>query len=106
MKAIKPLKYDEDLKFTDGSYIGTYYSQDWCEYNYADWSSLDDTDFYDRDFDDIIIEKYDYGFRINGYSVNCYSAQNGYYSSMLDVTLFNAQNEVIEELNIDCELSW
>lgn len=104
MKAIKPLKYDTTIRFTDGSYIETDYSQDWCEYNYADWSSLDDTDFYDRDFNDIIIEEYNYGFKINEYPVNCYSEQNGYYSSMLDVELFNHDKETIETLFISCEI--
>lgn len=103
MKAIKPLKYDEIMRFTDGSYVEASHSPDWCEHNYADWSSLDDTDFYDRDFDDIIIGKYDYGFHINGYPINCYSEQNGYYSNDLDVELFDTQGKKIEYLNIICD---
>lgn len=105
-KAIKPKdKQDFDLMFTNGYCITTSHCQDCCEYNYADWSSLDDTGFYDEEFleENFVMEKWDGGFRINRYTVNCYSAQNGYYSADLDVDLSDKDGKVLWSAIIDCE---
>lgn len=70
--------------------------QDCCEHVYADWSSLDDTDFFDREFDEVEIEFIEnVGFRINGYLVNCYNSQNGYYSSMLDLEIGHPSGDTV-----------
>lgn len=66
------------------------HDQDWCEHVYADWSSLEDTDFYDRKFSEIVIEGVENaGFRINGYFIACYNEQNGYYSDDLELIIEN-----------------
>lgn len=78
----------DGLEASNGIKIKDYHEQDWCEYVYADWSSLDDTTFYDTVFYKIQIEFIkNVGFRINGYLVNCYNCQNGYYSSGLDLII-------------------
>lgn len=93
--AIRPRQYDEILELTDGRTIVANHDSDCCEYNYADWSSLDDTGFYQENFFNkkIIIDEWEGGFRINGYAVNCYSQQNGYYSNAITVKVFNPTNE-------------
>jgi hypothetical protein len=103
MKALRPKPYDEKLVFSDGSYILTDHNQDCCEYNFADWSSLDDTGFWETNFKSIEVKPWEYGFLINGFSVNCYSEQNGYYSSDLEVYYFSHKNKLISSFNIDCE---
>jgi len=59
-------------------------------YVYADWSSLDDTDFFDKEFDHILIEGVsEGGIRINGYFIACYNEMNGYYCDELKLKLKN-----------------
>lgn len=58
-------------------------------FNYADWSALNDTGFWqDKTVNakTLKIEEAGYGFRINGYFVPCYSKQNGYYTN--DINIF------------------
>lgn len=73
-------------------------------YNYADWSALEDTGFFEDKTitaKTLKLERVEpYGFRINGYFVPCYSSQNGYYTSMLTITAKKG-NKVIA--TIDCE---
>lgn len=57
-------------------------------YNYADWTALEDTGFFEDDItaENLKIEKCeDSGLRINGYFVPCYSVQNGWYDNELDI---------------------
>lgn len=84
---IKPVGYDDEtLAFNDGSYLFFDHQQTCCEWNYADFSSLDNTGFFESEFDVIDLEEGDWGgFRINGFAVNCYSQQNGYYSSGINI---------------------
>lgn len=89
----------EVLVGTGGLELEGIHYQDCCEDVYVDWSSLDDTDFFDRDFYRVEIEFVDeVGFRINGYLVNCYNEQNGYYSSdlTLEVTHPSGYKEVFD----------
>lgn len=105
-KAIKPRDNDdEDLVFTNGWRIRTSHSPDCCEHNYADWSSLDDTGFFEEEFyeNDFKLEKWDGGFRINGYTVNCYSEQSGYYSTELEVDLMDDEGTALWFEKIACE---
>ena len=104
--AKKPELFDEELCFTDGRKIQIEHRQCCCEHNYADWSSLDDTGFYEENFYNkrIVITEWEGGFRINNYSVNCYSSQNGWYSADLEIKVIDECNDVAEYLMIDCEV--
>ena len=96
----------EELVFSDGSKLLSDHSADCCECNYADFTSLDDSPILNQVFTTLTFEKVDgYGFKMNGYMVNCYSEQNGYYSSDVDI-LFQTKNgkEATRLFNIDCEL--
>lgn len=105
MRVIRPTDLDStDLYFDDGSSVRTDHYQNCCEHNYADWTSLDDTGFWETDFKEIEIDSWSGGFRINGYSVNCYSEQNGYYSYDLEVYYVSNDNTVLQSLTSDCEL--
>ena len=88
---MKVISIDEKIVFDDGSTIEDFHEQDCCEYVYADFSQLADTNIMDREFDDIRIEGVkDSGFRINGYFVPCYNNQNGFYSSRLSLIIKKA----------------
>lgn len=85
------LKITEDsIEFDNGKEITFEHEQDCCEINYADFEQLDslarDVDFSEP----LVFESCDYGFRfgnppINMFFVPCYSIQNGYYSSLLNI---------------------
>ena len=94
---IKPISYDDEaITFNDGSYLFFDHMQDCCEYNYADFFSLDNTGFLESEFDYIELEEGDWGgFRINGFAVNCYSQQNGYYSSAIDIYYNNKDGKTL-----------
>ena len=84
------------IKSSNGYLIEDIHEQDWCESVYADWSSLDDTGFYDLSFKEIRIEFVEeVGFRINDFLVNCYNSQNGYYSSYLDLNITSPNGEIL-----------
>ena len=74
-----------------------------CAWNYADFEQIDDIAMlYDFD-EDIIFEAVDfYGFRFGDkrgmFFVPCYSEQNGYYSSEIEI-IFNGK----KVLNLECE---
>ena len=94
---------NEKIIFDNGSYITYEHYQDWCENNWADFDQIDD-----------LAKEYDYeenlkfesvegaGFRFGDSSfmvfVPCYSEQNGYYSS--DIDIFYNKKKV---LNFCCE---
>lgn len=95
---------DEKILFSDGSEITFEHYPDCCEYNYADFSQLDDiariTEF---DTSNMIFEAVpNSGFRFGNpnkmFFVPCYSEQNGYYSDEIDI--FYNDNLV---LNFNCE---
>lgn len=86
MKQIKI--FDNKIILSDGTIITYYHTQDCCEETYADFNSLRDTTFEDEVItkESLTLESVeDYGFRINGYGVPCYSIQNGYYSSAIAI---------------------
>jgi hypothetical protein len=99
----KIIEIDEFIKFEDGTVISYYHVRDCCECNYADFLQLDDvaknTDF---DTSNLIFEKCDCGFRFGNagkmFFVPCYSEQNGYYSSDVDIYLND-----FKVLNVDGE---
>ena len=85
------LKITEDsIEFDNGKHISSDHYQECCEINYADFEQLDslarEVDFSEP----LVFESCTYGFRfgnppINMFFVPCYSIQNGYYSSLLDI---------------------
>lgn len=91
--------------FDNGNKITFFHSADCCEWNYADFPQIDDI-ARGWDFDENLdFEAVDgYGFRFGNLPnkmvfVPCYSDQNGYYSSDVDIYYKNEQ-----VLNLDCEM--
>lgn len=98
---------DKSIRFDNGKSITYDHDQDCCEFNYADFNQLDSIakayDFHEP----LVFEKVDgYGFRFgnNGamFFVPCYSEQNGYYSSDLDIYYDNKLVLAIECEWVDC----
>jgi len=96
---------DEHILFDNGSTITFDHAKDCCEYNYADFTQLDelalDCEFNEETMQFEAVDRF--GFRFgsknsNMFFVPCYSEQNGYYSS--DVDIFFDNNCV---LNLECE---
>ena len=81
---------EEKLVFDNGFTITSDHAQDCCEYNYADFPQLDDiamaTDF-DPDLKFEAVEGAGFRFGNEGkmFFVPCYSDQNGYYSSDIEI---------------------
>ena len=82
---------EERILFDNGMEITFDHEQDCCECNYADFESLDtivrETEF-DENLAFEVIE--DAGFRFGNlpqkmFFVPCYSEQNGYYSTDIDI---------------------
>ena len=99
---------DEGITFDNGYSITYYHEQDCCECNYADFEQIEDiAKTYDFDEDDMKFEEVpDSGFRFGDsrrmFFIPCYSCQNGYYSSDVDIyyndkRVLNIDAEVIEE---------
>jgi len=83
--------HDDTLVLSDGTVISFYGDENDgpndC-YNYADWSALEDTGFFEDTTitaDTLKIEACEYGVKINGYFVPCYSCQNGYYTDAIEI---------------------
>jgi len=83
---------EESILFDNGDKITYDHDQDCCEYNYADFAQMDD---FAKDYDfkePLQFEKVDgAGFRFGDPDfmvfVPCYSSQNGYYTTELDIYL-------------------
>lgn len=83
---------ENEIVFTNGKCIYYDHEQDCCESNYADFGQLE-LSAYDVEFDEhnMKFEKADdYGFRFGStdtpmFFVPCYSDQNGYYDSSVDI---------------------
>ena len=79
------------ILFDNGNSITFDHYQDCCECNYADFTQIDPDAFnYDFDEDLVFEDAKECGFRFgnkNGYMffIPCYSEQNGYYSSDVDI---------------------
>ena len=94
---------DEAIIFDNGKMITYDHDQDCCEHNYADFKQLD---FIAREYkfiEPIIFEAVqDSGFRFGDscsmFFVPCYSEQNGYYSSAIDIYYDRKQ-----VLHFDCD---
>lgn len=98
---IKEVTY-EHILFDNGNEITFDHEQDCCECNYADFSVLTKNDVnYDYDFDEELIFTFTDGLgflfasrdeydNLHGVFIPCYSDQNGYYSTEIDI-LYNGK---------------
>lgn len=108
---IKIVKAEENhLEFSDGSYIIAYHDRDCCEHNYADFEQIDDL-AWDWEFEwPLQFTSDEYGFLFGNPGkmvwVPCYSEQDGYYSSNIDVCYFDATAEICEHYNFECVVGW
>lgn len=82
---------DECIEFDNGNCIEYRHYQECCEENYADFKAIDEIAL-DTEFDeDLLFEPVeDAGFRFGSkntqrFFIPCYSAQNGYYSSSVEI---------------------
>lgn len=97
------INYDT-ISLSNGDVIFHNHDADCCEHNYADFASLEDTTFMEQKFNELVFEKSEYGFLLNGYLVNCYTIQNGYYSSDVDICYYQRnKDDSFKIFNIDCE---
>lgn len=82
---------DNAIMFDNGNWISYDHEQDCCEYNWADFSALNENVInYDYDFNEDLDFEYDelgFKFGSNGHwiFIPCYSDQNGYYSYDIDI---------------------
>ena len=107
-KTLKPAKIErvseEEIFFSNGSTITFDHCADCCEWNYADFSQLEDLAKKTVFTFPLTFEKVEgAGFRFGNYPqkmffVPCYSEQNGYYSDEIEI-YFNGK----EVLNFSCE---
>ena len=83
---------DYAITFDNGNKITFDHERDCCEYNYADFKAIDNIEKRYVFLDNLVFEKTGgYGFRFGNNGMNnmvfvpCYSDQNGYYSSDVDI---------------------
>ena len=98
---------DERIIFDNGNYIECHHDQDCCEYNYADFKQIEDF-AYSYDFDEcLLFESLECGFRFGDrrrmFFVPCYSEQDGYYSSDLDIDYYVKGSDAVTKMITDCE---
>lgn len=90
---------DEAIIFDNGNTITFNHCQDCCEYNYADFSQIEEMAL-DYEFDEnLIFEAVENaGFRFGDkgmmFFIPCYSEQNGYYSC--DIQIYYNRHEVLD----------
>ena len=105
MKIIKVSS--EYIKFDNGSEITFEHYSDCCEYNYADFEQIEQIALSVEFGEQLFFEKVDgSGFRFGSkgtdmFFIPCYSDQNGYYSSDLDI-FFNG----IHIMNLEAEMKY
>lgn len=96
---------DDAIYFDNDNYITFKHEQDCCETNYADFRSTvtPDNVYYYHDFDEnLFFTKVDgmgfvFGDKEAKIFVPCYSEQNGYYSSDIDIFYYK------KVLNLEAE---
>lgn len=96
---------NEMLYLSNGCYIEAIHSPDCCENNYADFDSIKDTTLMGTLFDSVVFDSWEGGIRINGYAVNCYSEQNGYYSTEITFVLRKNYKSYLLTFEGECEMN-
>lgn len=83
---------DDKILFNNGNEITYDHRQECCEWNFADFKAIDEPAIYNVDFDENLKFEavQDAGFRFGSHPlrmffVPCYSYQNGYYSSDIEI---------------------
>ena len=89
---------------SNGCHIEATHEQDCCERNYADFKCLLDTSIMGVEHNNICFDDWEGGIRINGRAVNCYSEQNGYYSTEITFVLRDRRNREIFSYEGRCEM--
>lgn len=108
--------HEDQINFDNGYYMFCDYTPSCCEYNYADFSYIENYNIfphskaksiYDLEFDPENIhltndEEHE-GFTFsdkqgNKIFVPCYSAQNGYYSNDVNIYYCNNEGNTIEQI--------
>lgn len=104
---------DERITFDNGNHITYDHEQDCCEQNYADFEYLlDEAGIMSYDFpEDLEFEAVDgAGFRFGStyrkFFVPCYSEQNGYYSSDIDIYYDSSNNTLLCHTRLYCEAKY
>ena len=95
---------DNRINLSNECYIEATHDQDCCEHNYADFKSLLDTSIMGVEHNTISFDDWEGGIRINGYAVNCYSDQNGYYSTEITFLLREPWGSIILAYEGRCEM--
>ena len=95
---------DDRIILSNGCYIEATHEQDCCEHNYADFKCLLDTSIMGVEHNIICFDGWEGGIRINGYAVNCYSDQNGYYSTEITFVLRDSRDRKILDYAGCCEM--
>ena len=90
---------DDGIYFDNGNYILDCHDVMCCEYNYADYSQLEEIALETEFDEELIFEEVKYeGFRFGNegkmFFVPCYSEQNGYYSSDVNI-LYNGKKVLV-----------
>ena len=88
---------ENEIVFDNGNLITYDHEQECCECNYADFSTLNESNiYYGHDFDTelqfefIEDEGFTFGDEIAKIFIPCYSDQNGYYSTEIEI-LYNGK---------------
>ena len=94
----------EYIEFDNGSMITFDHVQDCCEHNYADFEQIEEQALETEFDEELIFEAVEgSGFRFGSkgtpmFFIPCYSDQNGYYLSDVDI-YYNGK----QVLNLECE---
>ena len=95
---------DDRVVLSNGCCIEATHDQDCCEHNYADFKSLLDTSIMGAMHNTISFDGWEGGIRISDYAVNCYSEQNGYYSTEITFVLRDHWGREILAYEGRCEM--
>jgi hypothetical protein len=102
---------DDAIIFNNGNKITFDHEQDCCECNYADFSILTpNVVHYDYNFSEKLqfasVDELGFKFGSDDHwiFIPCYSEQNGYYTSEIDIYYhIKKTNETKKVLNFDCQ---
>lgn len=97
---------EDTITFSDGSCITYDHEQDCCEHNYALFESLDDLARSTKFTTPLTFENHGSGFLFGNpgkmFFVPCYSDQNGYYTSEVDI-YYNGKKVLEVDAELECD---